>query len=209
LDFLSLLISPFLLSFNFLVDFDLVVCLIPRYVIMRFHTIYPSFIAFLLAIAPSSLAIEPEENAGSRSAVPALTSTQVLVPRLLSIPSLAPKLAGKDGEIGQDTKGADNAGRATLTITADLQPTLAPVQPPGNDEQGVIGNINLGKLIGSASSSFLNDSDFQNAVLSSTNTIRAQHNATALVWNTTLVSYAQNWSQRCRDRKSVSTTNLD
>jgi uncharacterized protein YkwD len=172
-----------------------------RYVTMKFDVSHYSLL-FLITTVSSCLAGEQEGDSSSRSAAFALTTTQIG----LSIPSVVSQRAGHDGEIGdKEDDTAPRAPLATLTITADLQPTLlAAPQPPNPGALGLIGNINLSKLIGSASSSFLNDNEFQSAVLNSTNTIRQQHNATALAWNSTLVSYAQNWSERCRPKKSVS-----
>jgi uncharacterized protein YkwD len=164
-----------------------------------------------LILLPLAVELEvPDEE--SRTAVPALTITQtvdaLLGATLLSIPTPPLLQAEGDGNTrkryGDDERYSDVM---TLTITADERPTLLATtspQTPNPAVSGVIGNINLSKIVGSVSGSFLNDIDFQSSVLNSTNTIRRQHNATALAWNTTLTSYAQNWSQRCRSKKSVS-----
>ncbi|KAK4695860.1 hypothetical protein P7C71_g1964, partial [Lecanoromycetidae sp. Uapishka_2] len=48
-----------------------------------------------------------------------------------------------------------------------------------------------------ASAQYTSDSDFQAAILNSTNTYRTQHNATALVWNDTLATYAATYATKC------------
>lgn len=48
-----------------------------------------------------------------------------------------------------------------------------------------------------ASSTFTNTTQFTLSILNSTNTYRAQHNASALEWNTTLASYAYSLAQKC------------
>jgi hypothetical protein len=165
---------------------------------MKFHISYPSLFLSLITLTSSSLAKEQDRDYSSRSAVLALTTPEIG----LSIPSLSSIRAGVIGKIEDDD--TNKPALATLTITADLQPTLlATPHPPNPNVVGLIGDIDLNKLSGSSSSTFLNDRDFQSAVLNSTNTIRQQHNATSLLWNTTLVSYAQNWSERCRPKKSV------
>ncbi|KAF2098977.1 PR-1-like protein, partial [Rhizodiscina lignyota] len=40
-------------------------------------------------------------------------------------------------------------------------------------------------------------SQFRNDCVNSTNTYRAQHNATNIHWNSTLASVAQKWTDRC------------
>ncbi|KAK4934157.1 hypothetical protein LTR28_010856 [Elasticomyces elasticus] len=49
----------------------------------------------------------------------------------------------------------------------------------------------------SDSPSYTSDTLFQAAVLNSTNTYRAAHNATALAWNETLAAYAEEHAQGC------------
>jgi len=44
---------------------------------------------------------------------------------------------------------------------------------------------------------------FGSAVLNSTNYFRAQHQASALTWNTTLAQYAQDYAQKCLWQHSV------
>jgi hypothetical protein len=172
---------------------------------MRVDVSYLSLFISLITLTSSTVAKEKDGDDGSRAAVQARAVTEIG----LSILSPLSLRAGIDGDISKKEKeGVNKNVLATLTITADVRPTLlAMPQPPNSDILGLIGNINLNNLIGSTSSTFLNDNDFQVAVLNSTNTIRQQHNATALVWNTTLVSYAQNWSERCRRKKSVSIPN--
>jgi uncharacterized protein YkwD len=119
---------------------------------------------------------------------------------------ISPSLADKK-ENGDNKDYDSQPTISTLTITQNLGtllsvPSATTAGKPVNS--GVIGDIKLGKAAGSASQSFLSDGDFQSSVLNSTNTIRRQHNATALTWNTTLVNYAQAWSKKCRLRDSVS-----
>ncbi|KAF2842867.1 PR-1-like protein [Patellaria atrata CBS 101060] len=50
----------------------------------------------------------------------------------------------------------------------------------------------------STSSSYTSDREFRDAVLNSTNTYRAQHNASDLHWNDTLADYARDWAEGCQ-----------
>ena len=49
-----------------------------------------------------------------------------------------------------------------------------------------------------ASPQWTDDSTFQSAILNSTNTYRKQHNATALLWNDTLATYAAQHVEPCK-----------
>ncbi|CAF9908609.1 MAG: hypothetical protein ALECFALPRED_004692 [Alectoria fallacina] len=50
----------------------------------------------------------------------------------------------------------------------------------------------------SVSAQYTSDSSFESSILNSTNTYRAQYNATALSWNTSLASYATSWASKCQ-----------
>jgi uncharacterized protein YkwD len=54
------------------------------------------------------------------------------------------------------------------------------------------------------SQEYTDDKAFQDAILSVTNTYRAQHNASALVWDQELAEYAQEWGDSCEFGHSVS-----
>ncbi|KAJ4987798.1 Repressed by EFG1 protein 1 [Stagonosporopsis vannaccii] len=47
------------------------------------------------------------------------------------------------------------------------------------------------------STQYTDDTDFQRAILNSTNLYRRQHNATELSWNTSLAELARDWSDGC------------
>ena len=51
--------------------------------------------------------------------------------------------------------------------------------------------------------SYADDAVFNSTVLSISNTVRQQYNASALLWNDTLAGYAQAWSEGCRFKHSV------
>lgn len=55
----------------------------------------------------------------------------------------------------------------------------------------------------STSQEYLNDTAFRDAILNATNTYRKQHNASALVWNTTLEDFAEKVSEGCVFEHSV------
>jgi uncharacterized protein YkwD len=55
---------------------------------------------------------------------------------------------------------------------------------------------------------YVSDEQFESAVLNSTNFWRQEYNATALAWNASLASYAQNYSAGCEFQHSVSHTAL-
>jgi hypothetical protein len=55
----------------------------------------------------------------------------------------------------------------------------------------------------STPSEYADTSAFKSAVLNSTNTYRAQHNASALSWNTSLATFAANWGRACVFEHSV------
>jgi len=60
------------------------------------------------------------------------------------------------------------------------------------------GTVTVTALAPSSTSKEYSDaSDFQKAILNSTNTYRAQHNASALSWNTSLADFAENWGKAC------------
>ncbi|KAF2128717.1 PR-1-like protein [Dothidotthia symphoricarpi CBS 119687] len=48
-----------------------------------------------------------------------------------------------------------------------------------------------------ATTEYVDDAAFQNAMLGTTNSFRAMHNASALQWHPDLVNYAYQYSQRC------------
>jgi hypothetical protein len=50
--------------------------------------------------------------------------------------------------------------------------------------------------------SYTDTNNLQADILNSTNLYRYEHNATALVWNTSLASYAQSWASRCKWKHS-------
>jgi len=168
---------------------------------------FSSLLYVLLALTPSVIAEEQGSHDDSRPVIAASTVGQseaaFPIPTLFSLPSLPRRKKDDD----DDDDGKKAAHQSTLTVTqtlgADAQPTLL-AQQPKPAASGVIGGIPFITAASSASQQFLSDSEFQTSVLNSTNTIRRQHNATALAWNMTLMSYAQNWSGRCRMRSSVS-----
>lgn len=49
----------------------------------------------------------------------------------------------------------------------------------------------------SASPQYTSDTTFESSILNSTNTYRAEYNASALSWNTSLASYATSWASKC------------
>ncbi|KAF6227400.1 hypothetical protein HO133_008844 [Letharia lupina] len=49
----------------------------------------------------------------------------------------------------------------------------------------------------SASAQYTSDSTFESSILNSTNTYRANYNATALAWNASLATYATAWASKC------------
>ncbi len=53
------------------------------------------------------------------------------------------------------------------------------------------------------SPSYTSDSQFEADVINSTNTFRAQHNASPLEWNRSLAEYARRWAQTCKWEHSV------
>lgn len=55
-----------------------------------------------------------------------------------------------------------------------------------------------------SSTEYTSDTAFRDAVLNATNTFRAQHNASDLVWNETLAEFAVDWSEECGFEHSVS-----
>lgn len=58
-----------------------------------------------------------------------------------------------------------------------------------------------------SSPSYLNPSEFKDAILSMSNAYRTQHSAASLIWNDTLTSYAKDWAQQCIWKHSVSPHN--
>jgi hypothetical protein len=54
-----------------------------------------------------------------------------------------------------------------------------------------------------ASKDWTDDKAFENSILNSTNFYRREHNATALNWNDSLASYAQDWVDKCQFKHSV------
>jgi len=53
-----------------------------------------------------------------------------------------------------------------------------------------------------ASTQYTSSSAFETAMLNGHNFYRAEHNASALTWNTTSASYASTWSQKCAFKHS-------
>ena len=51
--------------------------------------------------------------------------------------------------------------------------------------------------------SYTSNSDFQNAILNSTNFYRAEHNASAVIYNTSLASFGADYANGCEFRHSV------
>jgi hypothetical protein len=56
------------------------------------------------------------------------------------------------------------------------------------------------------STSYTSDADFENTTLAAHNFYRAEHNASALTWNTTSATYAAKWAGNCNFVHSVSRT---
>ena len=69
---------------------------------------------------------------------------------------------------------ASCVAQSTVTITA---PAASPLPP---------------------SPSYTNYSQFRDTILNSTNAYRAQHNSSALAWNTSLATIASMWSSKCK-----------
>lgn len=53
------------------------------------------------------------------------------------------------------------------------------------------------------SPSYTNPAIFEDDILNQTNYYRRQHNASALIWNDTLATYANNWAEPCNWKHSV------
>lgn len=53
------------------------------------------------------------------------------------------------------------------------------------------------------SPSYTNPAIFENDILNQTNYYRRQHNASALIWNDTLSTYAKQWAEPCNWKHSV------
>lgn len=126
-------------------------------------------------------------------------------------PPLSPEDNDKDRHKDKEEKPSRRA-RQTLTITETrgasyiLPPLSSP--PPSAAAAGVIGSISLSSKTGTPSTQFTSDSDFQTAVLNSTDTIRRAHNASALSWNETLVSAAKGRTESCRWQRDQVCTSI-
>lgn len=70
---------------------------------------------------------------------------------------------------------------ATATATAPQTTTTTTQEPP----------------------SYTSPALFQSSILDVSNTYRKAHNASNLIWNTTLTQYALNWAQECKWQHSV------
>lgn len=79
----------------------------------------------------------------------------------------------------------------TVTVTAPAQPAQTAT------------DTSRGTTTTSSSSSYTDPAQLQYDALSLTNTVRQQHNASALMWNKTLAIYALNWADRCLWKHSV------
>lgn len=53
------------------------------------------------------------------------------------------------------------------------------------------------------SPSYTNPAVFENDILNQTNYYRRRHNASALIWNETLATYAKKWAEPCNWKHSV------
>lgn len=72
-----------------------------------------------------------------------------------------------------------------IIVTVTVTPSTAPVSP-----------------------SYTNPALFENDILNQTNYYRREHNASALIWNETLATYAKQWAEPCDWKHSVRTTSL-
>ena len=78
--------------------------------------------------------------------------------------------------------------KTVTTINAETEPTSLPIaaKPP------VIAEVASSPL-----NLYISDNEFTDSILESSNTFRKQHNASPLLWNNTLASYAASHASDC------------
>ncbi|KAL9076770.1 MAG: hypothetical protein Q9161_000755 [Pseudevernia consocians] len=87
-------------------------------------------------------------------------------------------------ETSTSTYTAAAAATSSLSSLSSPSSTSSPSSPTSTDPS-------------SSSAQYTSDPTFESTILNSTNTYRANYNATALTWNVSLATYAASWASEC------------